>query len=110
MQRVFGRAFPTNQSSVDYPELVATVSKINQIVESGGGPTGFNRGMYAPHDDEEVQAGERVFYTGENARRLDAYRPIDKAERSETKGFTAWITSLRSIDSREHRRRVQGLL
>ena len=78
MQRVFGRAFPTNQSSVDYPELVATVSKINQIVESGGGPTGFIRDRYAPHDDEEVQAGERVFYTGENARRLDAYAQLKR--------------------------------
>ena len=73
-----GRAFLTNQSSVDYPELVATVSKINQIVESGGGPTGFIRDRYAPHDDEEIQAGERVFYTGENARRLDAYAQLKR--------------------------------
>ncbi|MDX9722186.1 MAG: DNA adenine methylase [Myxococcota bacterium] len=37
---------------------------------------GFIEELYAPQDDEHIQAGERVFYTRSNARRLDNYRRL----------------------------------
>ena len=37
---------------------------------------GFIETLYAPSDDDSIKPGERVFYTRDNARRLDQYRQI----------------------------------
>ena len=47
--------------------------EFNATVDSMDLPMGFFEEMYAPRDEADIQPGERVFYTRENARRLDNY-------------------------------------
>lgn len=77
---LISRAYLTNLDEVDFKELNEAVSRINSIVESGKGPKGFISKLYAPKDDLNIQADERVFYTQENAQRLDAYTQLIHSE------------------------------
>lgn len=77
---LISRAYLTNSDEVDFKELNKAVSRINTIVESGKGPKGFISRLYAPNDDLNIQAHERVFYTQENAKRLDAYAQLIQSE------------------------------
>lgn len=73
--RVISECFLANRSEVDLDALESIVGGINMAVDGGGGcPVGFLEREYAPADDENIRLGERVFYTRENARRLDQYR------------------------------------
>lgn len=75
--RVISRCFLTNQSSIDLNYLYNTVGEINRHVDNNTLPSGgFIERLYAPRDDNRIEAGERVFYTRENARRLDQYREL----------------------------------
>lgn len=69
--------FLTNPSSVDFSKLDEIVNKINSIVEQDDNMSkGFIEELYAPLNDDEIKQGERVFYTKENARKLDKYRQV----------------------------------
>jgi adenine-specific DNA-methyltransferase len=71
--RVISDCYLTNADEIDHALLGQTVDEINQLVESGYRTDGFIAEHYAPSDDNQIAPGERVFYTSENARRLDAY-------------------------------------
>jgi adenine-specific DNA-methyltransferase len=71
--RVISDCYLTNADEIDRALLDKTVDEINQIVESGYRTDGFIAEHYAPADDNQIAPGERVFYTSENARRLDSY-------------------------------------
>jgi adenine-specific DNA-methyltransferase len=71
---VLGRCFLANASAVDRPGLEALAAELNARVRRERLPEGFIRELYAPRDEACIQPGERVFYTVENARRLDDYR------------------------------------
>ncbi len=43
-------------------------------------PEGFIERLYAPRDDSHIGPDERVFYTRDNARRLDTYRVLIESE------------------------------
>lgn len=77
----------SNRSEINIEFIENRVSKLNKIVESGGGPKGFIAEMYAPQNDEDIKFGERVFYTTENARRLDAYAQLIQEENEDIKNF-----------------------
>jgi adenine-specific DNA-methyltransferase len=65
---------------VDTATLADVVADLNERVALPGAPGGFIAEMYAPRDEENIEANERVFYTRANACRLDAYRQlIEKA-------------------------------
>ena len=49
------------------------VDSLNRRAEAGETHPGFIQEMYAPSDDRSIEYGERVFYTAENARRLDFF-------------------------------------
>jgi adenine-specific DNA-methyltransferase len=77
---VASRCFLSNRSDVDLPALADVVADLNDCVALPGAPCGFIAEMYAPHDEENITANDRVFYTRANACRLDAYRQlIEKA-------------------------------
>ena len=77
---VASRCFLANRSAVDLPTLAEVVADLNERVALPGAPGGFIAEMYAPRDEENIEANERVFYTRANACRLDAYRQlIEKA-------------------------------
>lgn len=58
-------------------ELAAAASAkardLNRRADAGESHPGFIGEMYAPADDHAIRPGERVFYTSENARRLDFF-------------------------------------
>ena len=72
---VISRCFLANESDVDFDGVGSAVRRINGLVESDEPAVpGFIERLYAPSDDDCVKRGERVFYTKENARRLDQFR------------------------------------
>jgi len=73
---VASRCFLANRSAVDLPALADVVADLNDRVAQPGAPGGFIAEMYAPRDEENIEANERVFYTRANACRLDAYRQL----------------------------------
>ncbi len=73
---VVGRCFLANRSAVDEVALGEIVAELNARVASERMPPGFFQELYAPRDDANIAAAERVFYTAENARRLDDYRRL----------------------------------
>lgn len=78
---VISKAFLKNKDDVDLPALSDAVNRLNKIVVTNGdGPSGFIRELYAPKNDTDIQVGERVFYTNENARRIDAYAQLIRQE------------------------------
>lgn len=70
------RCYLRNRSSVDLARLQEAVADINAMVEQNNLPPGFIEELYSPRDEDNIGPDERVFYTRENARRLDNYRRL----------------------------------
>lgn len=68
------RCFLTNRSEGRLEELIEVVNDLNRRVEARRLPRGFIEEMYAPRDEARIRGEDRVFYTKDNARRLDDYR------------------------------------
>jgi adenine-specific DNA-methyltransferase len=71
-----GRCFLRNHNSVDLDRLRSIVDDLNERVEAPSFPPGFIAELYAPRDEDNITARDRVFYTPDNARRLDNYRRL----------------------------------
>ncbi len=65
-----------NRSTVDTERLAGVVAELNARVDSEPLPPGFIEELYAPRDEAHITASDRVFYTRQNARRLDNYRRL----------------------------------
>ena len=73
--RVVANCFLANRSDVELDAVDSIVDRANQESDAGVlARPGFIERMYAPDDDSDIRLGERVFYTRENARRLDWFR------------------------------------
>lgn len=77
---IINRAYLTNREEMPYKKVEEAVTRLNKKVINGGGPKGFIAEMYAPMNDSDIKNGERVFYTQENARRLDAFAQLIRKE------------------------------
>ena len=73
---VISRCYLRNRSTVDLPMLSEIVSELNARVTTEPFPPGFIEEMYAPRDESNITREDRVFYTRENARRIDNYRRL----------------------------------
>ena len=73
---VVGRCYLRNRSTVDLRALTDMVDEMNRKVEDESFPRGFIEELYAPKDEGRITREDRVFYTRDNARRLDGYRRI----------------------------------
>jgi adenine-specific DNA-methyltransferase len=73
---VIGRCSLRNHSTVDWSALKEIVADFNERVLSEDLPPGFIEELYAPRDESRITKDDRVFYTRENARRLDNYRRL----------------------------------
>ena len=71
---VVARCYLRNRSTVDFHRLREIVDDLNARVDSDIFPPGFIEDLYAPKDENHITAEDRVFYTRDNARRLDNYR------------------------------------
>ena len=73
---VVGRCYLRNRSTVDLREIIEMVDEMNRRVEDESLPPGFIEELYAPRDEGRITREDRVFYTRDNARRLDGYRQM----------------------------------
>jgi adenine-specific DNA-methyltransferase len=73
---VTGRCYLRNHSSIQYEPLSKIVADLNAQVANKKLQPGFIEELYSPRDEEHITKEDRVFYTRDNARRLDRYRQL----------------------------------
>ncbi len=73
---VLARCYLSNRGDVDWGRVTRLIQEFNSVVASADSQDGFIERLYAPLDDEHIEFGERVFFTRDNARRLDHYAQL----------------------------------
>ena len=73
---VTARCYLFNHSSIQQKELTKIVAELNDQVANKEFRTGFIEELYSPRDESCITKEDRVFYTRDNARRLDRYRQL----------------------------------
>jgi adenine-specific DNA-methyltransferase len=73
---VIGRCYLRNRNAVDPEKLCEITHDLNRRVEENHLGPGFIEELYAPRDEGHITVEDRVFYTVQNARRLDNYRRL----------------------------------
>jgi adenine-specific DNA-methyltransferase len=71
--RMLGECYLSNEADVPWGRLEPAIAAMNEAVDDAPSIGGFIERLYAPRDDDDIQPGERVFYTRDNARRLDSF-------------------------------------
>ncbi len=72
---VINKCYLTNENEINQQELEYWFNYLkNRLDNEPLYENGFIYRLYAPQDDENIQAGERVFYTSRNAKYLDTAR------------------------------------
>tara|TARA_Y100000816_G_C26074486_1_gene565480 strand:+ start:333 stop:1649 length:1317 start_codon:yes stop_codon:yes gene_type:complete len=71
---LLARCYLETPSDVQQQQIISHIEKMNEIASSGPYVRGFVSEMYAPEDTENIQEGERCFYTRENAEIIDTLR------------------------------------
>ncbi len=74
--RVVSECYLANRGSAPTDVLAATVGALNRAVDGASPSPGLIRRLYAPRDAAAIRPEDRVFYTPENADRLDTYRQL----------------------------------
>jgi adenine-specific DNA-methyltransferase len=85
--RAVSDCYLTNRSRAPYDEVVEAAQALNYAVDTEELPGGFIRRLYSPADSSAITADDRVFYTPENARRLDVYRQLLDGESKQVKAL-----------------------
>ncbi len=73
---IIGRCYLANRSEVDVACLSELVDAFNAQVLTAPFPPGLIEDLYSPRDEDCITATDRVFYTRNNARRLDNFRRL----------------------------------
>jgi adenine-specific DNA-methyltransferase len=73
--QIVNRCYLSNSQEIDRNQLLSLVKDIHHSAISNLAP-GFIAEMYSPMDEENIQPGERVFYTRRNAMYLDTVRKL----------------------------------
>ena len=69
---VFNACYQANAEDVDQSVLAAELERVRREVQETF-TSGFIAELYAPKNDDDIQRGERVFYTRRNAMFLDTF-------------------------------------
>lgn len=72
--RVIGDCYLANRSAIDFDALRHHHQRVAEAADSLPVRDGFIRRLYAPRRDDAIEPGERVFYTTDNAMRIDSLR------------------------------------
>lgn len=72
--KTINTAYLTNKSQVDLKELEKAIQFLNENKLKKTHSDYFITNNYAPKNDNDIQPGERVFYTNKNARIIDNIR------------------------------------
>jgi adenine-specific DNA-methyltransferase len=95
---VGARCYLANASELDLPRLQTMHAELLEEAAANPVRDGLIRRHYAPADETAIQPGERVFYTVENARRVDTFRTlIGKLDPAEQPYLLAPLLSEASI-------------
>jgi len=70
---IINTCYLSNKSQVDFKYIKETIDYLNNLKDSDL-YEGFITKNYAPKDDNNIQAGERVFYTHKNAMLIDTMK------------------------------------
>lgn len=73
---VLSHCYLANRETVPMNDVARHVEDFNGAVDTSPSRGGFIERLYAPECDDSIKAGERVFYTRDNARRLDHYSSL----------------------------------
>jgi len=76
---VTGECYLSNKDEIDMPLLEEIYHKLITNVTNTTGNEGIITKLYAPKDDNNIQRGERVFYTRRNAVYIDTARSLIEA-------------------------------
>ncbi len=71
---IIGACYLANASSIDFAALRRHHAHVTQAADTLPVRDGFIRRLYAPGCDDAIQPGERVFFTVDNAMRIDSMR------------------------------------
>ena len=81
--RIINQCYLANKCNIDWPMLEEAIRKLdNEPLKQG-----FITELYAPQNDNNIQAGERVFYTRRNAMYLDTARQYIEGMPDDLKPF-----------------------
>ena len=78
--RIINECFLSNRSDFPLDAVTEAVTRLNAKADAGEFEHGFIRDMYAPKDEHDISESDRVFYTIDNARRLDSFAQWIQAE------------------------------
>ncbi len=78
--RVTSECYLTNRGAAPMGSVATTIASLNRAVDARPASLGFIRRLYAPRDPAAIDQSDRVFYTPENADRLDSYRQLMQDE------------------------------
>ena len=85
--RIINSCFLSNRSDLDLEQFRLVVESLNNKARSADLPEGFIRRLYAPRDADDIQPGERVFYTPKNATLIDNYRRLIAEQKIDLQPF-----------------------
>lgn len=71
--QAIGECFLADHDEAFFDEARRHAERLNRAALDGASHDGFIREIYSPADDRNIKIDERVFYTNDNARRLDFY-------------------------------------
>jgi adenine-specific DNA-methyltransferase len=74
--KLVNQCYLTNKSQIDFSLLNEIYSKLLFDIENNPLKEGFIRKLYSPNNDDNIQIGERVFYTRRNAQYIDTMRQL----------------------------------
>jgi adenine-specific DNA-methyltransferase len=73
---LINRCYLSNRDELDLPALGEYYRELRARLGEGSLEKGMIAERYAPEDDANIRAGERVFYTARNARYIDTARRV----------------------------------
>lgn len=66
----------SNREEIDFKKLEKYYKEVKRVLDTEPLKRGFIAEMYSPVDDQNIQLGERVFYTTYNAQYIDTARQL----------------------------------
>lgn len=95
---VINQCYLSNQNELDMAQLKDHYNDMINKLNDADLKRGIISDLYAPNDDQNIQPGERIFYTARNARYIDTTRQlIEKIPGVYQKYFLAPLLSEASI-------------
>jgi adenine-specific DNA-methyltransferase len=98
--QVTNECYLANTNDINVTELQHIHRYLLNSISTNPLLEGFITELYAPKDDDNIQKGERVFYTHRNAMYIDTMRQlIDHVDKTQQKFFLAPLLSEASVHS-----------